>query len=143
MSDHVKVPVEFITIMSAALSDGESTDIWAACRDLVRYVELGQIEASPEPESAEPVAWMHPNALENFKSGEFNRALIACEKVDDYTMPLYASQPARGCEPITKYVELTREQAFEHLKTNSFHLERTGLYKLVINPDWKPQPPQE
>jgi hypothetical protein len=96
-----------------------------------------------EPVSAEPVAWMHPNALENFKSGEFNRALIACEKVDDYTMPLYASQPARGCEPITKYVELTREQAFEHLKTNSFHLERTGLYKLVINPDWKPQPPQE
>ena len=24
-------------------------------------------------------------------------------------------------EPITKYVELTREQAFEHLKTNSLH----------------------
>jgi hypothetical protein len=58
------------------------------------------IEAAPEPASAEPVAWMHPNALENFKSGEFNRALVACEKVDDYTMPLYASQPAQEWQPI-------------------------------------------
>ena len=108
-------------------------------------------KASPEPESAEPVAILCRQTDES-KTEWFDhdplipgstRHKIRANHGGWELLPVYASQPARGCEPITKYVELTREQAFEHLKTNSFHLERTGLYKLVINPDWKPQPPQE
>lgn len=72
---------------------------WCYTTDFANHIE-SLIEAEPEPVSAEPVAWMHPNALENFKSGEFNRALVACEKVDDYTIPLYTSQSAQEWQPI-------------------------------------------
>jgi len=139
MSDKVLVPVEFLTVIRSALNDGESTEVWSACRDLVRYLEFGEAEAAPEPVSAEPVVCLEiSNESYRFKVANQD-ALIA---LDDGEHWLYAHPLAQECEPITKYVELTREQAFEHLKTNSFHLERTGLYKLVINPDWKPSPPE-
>lgn len=123
---------------------------WCYTTDFANHIE-SLIEAEPEPASAEPVAILCRQTDES-KTEWFDhdplipgstRHKIRANHGGWELLPVYASQPARGCEPITKYVELTREQAFEHLKTNSFHLERTGLYKLVINPDWKPQPPQE
>lgn len=142
MTDYVMVPKALITHAQEMREDGEPTD-WDSClRDIIE---------SAKPVSAEPVAILCRQTDES-KTEWFDhdplipgstRHKIRANHGGWELLPVYASQPARGCEPITKYVELTREQAFEHLKTNSFHLERTGLYKLVINPDWKPQPPQE
>ena len=59
MSDHVKVPREFIKMFESAyeaICEGHSIGI---CYDLMRAAKSElKIEASPEPESAEPVAYM-------------------------------------------------------------------------------------
>lgn len=95
MSDKVlvPVPVEFLTVIRSAFNDGESTDVWSACRDLVRYLELGEIEAAPEPVSAEPVAYMLP-----FGNGTFTFEKTLPDYVEDIQasdwLPLYTSPPA-------------------------------------------------
>ena len=59
MSDHVKVPREFIKMFESAyeaICEGHSIGI---CYDLMRAAKSElKIEASPEPASAEPVAYM-------------------------------------------------------------------------------------
>ena len=50
-----------------------------------------------------------------------------------------------SAEPITKYTELTTDEAFQHIRDRGLveNPKMSGLYKIVINPGWKPQPPEE
>lgn len=53
--------------------------------------KIRALYATPQPVSAVPVVFANKNAIQNLHSGDFNRALVASERVDDYVMPLYAA----------------------------------------------------
>lgn len=116
-------------------------------------IPVTQCDCMPEKQEFTEMVMIEPEELERLRTEiaelvqERDRLCITVKDLSGAMLSVNRSRNQKimiegDDEPITKYVELTREQAFEHLKTNSFHLERTGLYKLVINPDWKPSPPE-
>lgn len=150
------VPVEFLTVIRSALNDGESTEVWSACRDLVRYLELGEAEAAPEPVDC---SRSHPHEnigeicklktqIAKLQNKIATMKPVNADPVDDIAasgrdwLPLHPRPPAP--KPVVKYVELTTTEAFQHLRDRGLvdNPEMSGLYKLVINPDWKPSPPE-
>lgn len=119
----------------------------------VYMIPVTQCDCMPEKQEFTEMVMIEPEELERLRTEiaelvqERDRLCITVKDLSGAMLSVNRSRNQKimiegDDEPITKYVELTREQAFEHLKTNSFHLERTGLYKLVINPDWKPSPPE-
>lgn len=43
-----------------------------------------------------PAAYAHPKGLENFRTGKETRMAVACERIGNYMVPLYAGIAERG-----------------------------------------------
>lgn len=67
---------------------------------------------------------------------------LVSETYNQHSVKRISQAEPASAEPVVKYVELTTTEAFQHLRDRGLveNPEMSGLYKIVINPDWKPSP---
>lgn len=72
-----------------------------------RWAELfyGAVQAdkashSLQSQEAQPACYAHPIGLENMQAGTATRMTVACEPIDNYTVPLYPHVQSQESEPV-------------------------------------------